>query len=42
MARGSKKGESDEESGEELDGTWLEEDESVWGNRASAPPAEIR
>lgn len=35
-------GNDEEESGEEIDGTWLEEDESVWGSRAGAPPAEIR
>lgn len=35
-------GDSEDEETTELDGTWLEEDESVWGARSSAPPPEIR
>ncbi|SDD17096.1 WXG100 family type VII secretion target [Auraticoccus monumenti] len=35
-------GDRDEEEQTELDGTWLEEDESVWGARSTAPPPEIR
>ena len=42
-ARGRRTGSSgDDEQEQELDETWLEEDESVWGNRAAAPPSEIR
>jgi len=33
---------NDDEQATEIDGTWLEEEQSVWGNRAAAPPPEIR
>lgn len=44
MARPAGRRSDDEEESAELEGdeTWLEEDQSVWGNRAAAPPAEIR
>ncbi|MVA74811.1 hypothetical protein GC722_01995 [Auraticoccus sp. F435] len=40
VARRSHDGEEEQET--ELEGTWLEEEESVWGARSSAPPPEIR
>lgn len=42
MGRRGQNSDDEEENGEEVDGTWLEEDDSVWGSRAGAPPAEIR
>jgi len=39
--RRNSNGSDDEGDGEDFDGTWLEEDQSVWGNRAGAPPSTI-
>ncbi|MGD7707363.1 hypothetical protein [Microlunatus sp. Y2014] len=40
--RGQRSGDGEEEQDGQVDETWLEEDRSVWGNRAAAPPHEIR
>ncbi len=42
LARPARSARDDDETPEEIDGTWLEEEQSVWGNRAAAPPHEIR